>query len=137
MRKWFALFVFVCLAFATEACMAYREKTVYLSPPPDVLYDAAIAIVKDMGFTITKDAKEPRLMLLTGGGYTVPNFNAEKRDEASGELILVHVYFKRVNVDTIAGISASQFRGDRAALEAIQNEIAEKLRAFKQRAMRA
>ena len=134
------LFILAVIVFLAAACGFYLpDQTVYLSPPPDVLYDSAVAIVEDMGFAITKNAKEPTVnltaMLLSRRGgpliYTLPNFNAEKKDEASGETIGVHVYFERVNVDTIAHVSLSQAHGDALKLGKIRDEIIARLRTIK------
>ena len=54
MKRFVFMTLVICL-FA--ACVGYWPYgTVYLSPPPDVAYDAAVVIVKDMGFTITYDS---------------------------------------------------------------------------------
>ena len=138
MNKLFALTVIVCFLFVACWPTMLPSRTIYLSPPPDVLFDAGIAIVKDMGFTITKAAKEPRQTI--GGQvfrdvekWTVPYFMAEIKDGTSAGVITVRFEFNRKNVDTITriDISDSDPKSKVANLEIIYKEIVSRLRAVK------
>lgn len=123
MKKHFVLALFVvCL---TVACGTYLPpRIVYLSPPPDVLYDAAVDIIKDMGFVITHNTRVPT------GLEKYPNFYAKRKDEASGKIIGVHVDFRRVSSDTLVGITIEQPLGIPATfVEKIRDEIELRLRS--------
>lgn len=132
----------ICLVFA--ACgSGLPTRTVYLTPPPNVLYDAAIAIVGDMGFIITMEQKEPRPINLSsyaedriqdrspdlGASRSPLTLKANKQDEVSGETIRLHIYFERKSAETMTGINIYQPHGNPANLEKIRDEIESRLRA--------
>jgi len=135
----------ICSLFA--ACgSALPTRTVYLSPPPGVIYVAAIAIVKDMGFTITMEQKERRATNIAREATDLTpeatarspsfqtsesplTFKANKQDEVSGETIRLHLYFERKSAETMTHINIYQPHGNQANLEKIRDEIESRLRA--------
>jgi hypothetical protein len=129
MKKLFILAVIVCLA---AACMVPFDslggRSIYLSPPPDVLYDDAIIIVKEMGFIIINEHREQARDLMAGG-WIYPNFKAENKNEISGDRTWVYLSFERRGTDTIVKIDISQQHLNVSKMEKLRDEIGTRLRA--------